>query len=717
MKKVLNVAVIALLLTGCAANEKHANDPLEFPFDRQLANTEPYRLMTAPLSADQTARDVAGAKEKDQPVIFKGNDRQIKLPGVRPPIKLFGEAVALNFEQAPLVDVVHAILGDMLGLDYVIEHPIAGEVTLRTRTPVPRDQLLVILESLLRSNNAVMVRDTSDRIFVSSSQDINRRLPQIANAKSVGAGYSTTIISLQYIGAADMAEILKPMADENAFVRVDSTRNLLMMAGTRKQMEGWLDIVATFDVDMLKGMSVGIFPLENSSVSDIEEALSGLVGGQSASSSGKDASALAGAIGSVVKVIPVERLNSILVITPRAHYLETIRTWIERLDRSPSDSLEKRLHVYPVQNTSSGHLAELLSSVYSGSTSGAKNKDSGVAPGLAKESVTSDGKEASPASSNQKASTASKVNVQLGDSTSIVADEDNNALLIYATGKEYKKIESALKKLDVVPAQVLIEASILEVTLTDDFKFGVEWAFSNGIGGGDRGAAQLGTSENAIAAVLPGFSYTVANSAGNIEAVLNALAEKSLLNVISTPSVMVLDNNTATIQVGDQQPVRTGQSVSTDGNVLTSSIEYKDTGVKLAVTPSVNAGGLVTMSVEQSVTDVGTVDSATGQRSFNKRDINSRVAVRSGESVVLGGLIRENKTNSKIGVPGLHEIPVLGGLFGKTTDTGKRTELLIVITPKVLLNEEDLRSVSREMRSRIRGLELLSPSVSPEKTM
>ncbi len=709
MKKVMNIAVVALLLTGCAANEKRVNDPLEFPFDRQLANTEPYRLMTAPLSAEQETAESTEAKEKDQPVIFRGNDRQVKLPIVRPPIKLFGEAVALNFEQAPLVDVVHAILGDMLGLDYVIEHPIAGEVTLRTRTPVPRDQLLVILESLLRSNNAVMVRDASDRIFVSSSQDINRRLPQIANAQSLGAGYSTTIISLQYIGAAEMAEILKPMADESAFVRVDSTRNLLMMAGTRNQMEGWLDIVATFDVDMLKGMSVGIFPLENSSVSDIEEALSGLVGGQSASAGGKDASALAGGIGSVVKVIPVERLNSILVITPRAHYLETIRTWIERLDRSPSDSLEKRLHVYPVQNTSSGHLAELLSSVYSGSTSGAKSKDSGVAPGLAKESVTSDGKTTSSASSNQKTNTASKVNVQLGDSTSIVADEDNNALLIYATGKEYKKIESALKKLDVVPAQVLIEASILEVTLTDDFRFGVEWAFSNGIGGGDRGTAQLGTSENAIAAILPGFSYTVANSAGNIEAVLNALAEKSLLNVISTPSVMVLDNNTATIQVGDQQPVRTGQSVSTDGNVLTSSIEYKDTGVKLAVTPSVNAGGLVTMSVEQSVTDVGTVDSATGQRSFNKRDINSRVAVRSGESVVLGGLIRENKTNSKSGVPGLYEIPVFGGLFGKTTDTGKRTELLIVITPKVLLNEEDLRSVSREMRSRIRGLDLLEP--------
>ena len=709
MRKVMNIAVVALLLTGCAANEKRVNDPLEFPFDRQLANTEPYRLMTAPLSAEQETAESTEAKEKDQPVIFRGNDRQVKLPIVRPPIKLFGEAVALNFEQAPLVDVVHAILGDMLGLDYVIEHPIAGEVTLRTRTPVPRDQLLVILESLLRSNNAVMVRDASDRIFVSSSQDINRRLPQIANAQSLGAGYSTTIISLQYIGAAEMAEILKPMADESAFVRVDSTRNLLMMAGTRNQMEGWLDIVATFDVDMLKGMSVGIFPLENSSVSDIEEALSGLVGGQSASAGGKDASALAGGIGSVVKVIPVERLNSILVITPRAHYLETIRTWIERLDRSPSDSLEKRLHVYPVQNTSSGHLAELLSSVYSGSTSGAKSKDSGVAPGLAKESVTSDGKTTSSASSNQKTNTASKVNVQLGDSTSIVADEDNNALLIYATGKEYKKIESALKKLDVVPAQVLIEASILEVTLTDDFRFGVEWAFSNGIGGGDRGTAQLGTSENAIAAILPGFSYTVANSAGNIEAVLNALAEKSLLNVISTPSVMVLDNNTATIQVGDQQPVRTGQSVSTDGNVLTSSIEYKDTGVKLAVTPSVNAGGLVTMSVEQSVTDVGTVDSATGQRSFNKRDINSRVAVRSGESVVLGGLIRENKTNSKSGVPGLYEIPVFGGLFGKTTDTGKRTELLIVITPKVLLNEEDLRSVSREMRSRIRGLDLLEP--------
>ncbi len=694
MKKICNFALIAILLSGCAVNESRNRSTFETvkkPLDTPLE---------APYKSD--VHDQKDSVEKEKALIFKGNDELIQLPPPRPAMKLYGEAVALNFEQAPLVDVVHSILGDILALDYIIEHPIAGEVTLRTKTPIERDQLLIVLESLLRSNNAVMVRDKKDRIFVSSALDINKRIPQVGSDRSLGAGYSTTIIPLQYIGAADMAEILRPMAYDEAFVRIDTSRNLLMLAGTRSQMEGWLDIVETFDVDMLKGMSVGVFPLENSSVSDISDALTELIG----KGGRKDADNSPSSIGSVVKVIPVERLNSILVITARSHYLDTIKKWIGRLDRAPSDNLERRLYVYPVQNTSSTHLANLLSRVYSdGANPAPLESNSGVAPGLKQDKVTSDS--ADKSGSEGKNEQSPMVNVQLGGSTRVVADEDNNALLIYATGREYKKIEAALKKLDVVSAQVLIEASIIEVTLTDDFKFGVEWAFSNGIGRGDVGSGQFAASDKGLAAAIPGFSYTVANAAGNIEAVLNALAEKTLLNVISTPSIMVLDNHTATIQVGDQQPVRTGQSINSDGNVLSSSIEYKDTGVKLSVTPSVNAGGLVTMDVEQTVTDVGTVDSATGQRSFNKRDIQSRIAVRSGESVVLGGLIRENKTNSKIGVPGLHEIPLLGNLFGKTTEIGKRTELLIIINPKVLLNEQDLRDVSSEMRNKVRGLSLL----------
>ena len=176
-----------------------------------------------------------------------------------------------------------------------------------------------------------------------------------------------------------------------------------------------------------------------------------------------------------------------------------------------------------------------------------------------------------------------------------------------------------------------------------------------------------------------------------------------MINVISTPSVMVLDNHTASIQVGDQQPIQSSQTITDGGNSI-QSIEYRDTGVQLEVTPSVNAGGLVTMDILQSTTDVGPVDAATNQRSFLERNVSSRVAVRSGESVVLGGLIRDNQTTGKSGLPLLHNIPVIGNLFGRTVDSSDRTELLVFITPKVLKNEQDLRDVGVEMRARMKGL-------------
>jgi general secretion pathway protein D len=292
------------------------------------------------------------------------------------------------------------------------------------------------------------------------------------------------------------------------------------------------------------------------------------------------------------------------------------------------------------------------------------------------------------------------------DDVRVVADDENNSLMIYSTGRQYKLIKNALEQLDVVATQVIIEASILEVTLTDRLKYGLEWTFKNGLGDDYDGVGVLAAAAGGPAAAVPGFSYTVTNSIGDISAVLNALSEESLINVISTPSVMVLDNHEAYIHVGDQVPVLIGQSV-TDGGTSTQNIQYRDTGVKLNVKPSVNAGALVTMDIEQEVTDVGEIDSATGQRSFLNRNIMSRVAVRSGESVVLGGLIRENGTETESGVPFLHTLPLIGPLFGTVTNENRRTELLVIITPRALFSQEDLRQVGEEMRSQVRFMELI----------
>ena len=637
--------------------------------------------------------DVALAADTEAPdppveaAIFLGTDEAMNLPPARLPIRLEGDAVMLNFEQAPLNEVIHTILGDTLGLDYVIENQVPGEITLRTRSPVARDQLLPILESLLRNNNVLMIRGPNDRFFISGSPNIRSTVPSYDSAP--GTGFSNVIIPLQYISAVEMAEILKPVAKDDAFVRIDQGRNLLILAGTQLQLEGWLDIIATFDIDQLAGKSVGIFPLSNSTVEEIFAELEHIL-----AAAGPDGGE--GGISNMVRILPVERLNSILVVSPRAHYIATVQRWVEQLDSIEDAASEPILQVYPVRNGNAGQMANLLSVIYGGGTGGASAKG-GVAPGMTQ---TTSGSGSGSAAKSRKAPSGGG-SFTLGDDVRVVSDDFNNSLLVYATPYEYQKIERILRKLDVVATQVLIEASIVEVTLRDDLEYGLEWAFDNNLGGGDsgRGLLDLGGGLTPQA----GFSYTITNSAGAVKAVLNALAQESLINVISTPSVMVLDNHTAHIHVGDQQPVQSQTTVTNGGNVQ-NSITYKDTGVKLQVTPSVNDGGLVTLDIDQSVTDVGPVDAATRQRSFLERTVSSRVAIRSGESVVLGGLIRDNETEGKSGVPLLMDIPLVGSLFSTTTQASTRTELLIFITPRVMESDQDLRDVNREMRSRMRGL-------------
>jgi general secretion pathway protein D len=507
-------------------------------------------------------------------------------------------------------------------------------------------------------------------------------------------------------------------------------------------VEGWLEIVRTFDVDLLKGMSVGVFPLQYTSVRDVEAALRAVATGEAAAPTAPGAPAGAAALASLprhpllgaLRVIPLERLNSLLVVTPRAAYLDEVKLWIERLDRPSETEAEPRLFVYPVQNGSATHLATVLNGIFGGGSSAAGVADAGVAPGLrpvtgataaasrtgaaaaslplsvARSGTASGlGSGALPQTGTRAAggTGAGVAAVSLGGNVRIVGDDLNNAVLIYAPPSEFRKIEETLKRLDMPATQVLIEATIVEVTLADELQYGLQWYFSDSPRGGLRGAGQLNlNNQGDIRPIQPGFAYTLTNSLGQVRAVLNALADRSLIRVISSPSLMVLDNHTAAISVGDQQPIRSSESI-TEGGLRTTSIEYKDTGVLLTVTPSVNSGDVVSMSINQAVTDVGGIDSATGQRAFLQRQIGSRVAVRSGEALVLGGLIKDNTTGGSSGVPFLSSIPILGALFGTKTQSIARTELLVVITPRVIRTAHDAREVSQEMRERMRGFRTL----------
>jgi general secretion pathway protein D len=302
----------------------------------------------------------------------------------------------------------------------------------------------------------------------------------------------------------------------------------------------------------------------------------------------------------------------------------------------------------------------------------------------------------------------------------IVADAENNSLLIWATNQNYERIINALQKMDVAPRQVLIEAIIAEVTLTGNLQYGLQWFFENEAGsnhGKDyTGTGSLGIGSEILKKVSPvlptttdGFSYAITNSGGLVRGLLQTLANDAKLKVLSSPQVMVLDNQKALIRVGEQQPIPA--AATTTNNITTSGgIDYKDTGVMLEVLPRVNSGGMVNMDIRQEVVDLGDIDVATKQHAFIQRSINSKVSIHSGETLVLGGLIRDVRRDSEGGLPVLYKVPVVGSLFGSTIREMRRTELVVLITPRVVENSQEASQLTDEIRRKMRELAPLIPA-------
>jgi general secretion pathway protein D len=724
----LGLAITALM-AGCATQHPSFNGASDAgvpgPGPKGVTTT------TAEARSNEAASNRAlgeAAAAKPRQKVFPGNDKVVELQARRS-VGAKGEAISLNFDRAPLADVVHSILGDILKKPYSIEAELPGEVTLRTARPVPLADVGMVLESTLSVRGLGMVTDAAGTVHIGPGD----ALKAIPAGLGQSVGRSVSVVPLQHIGAREMADILKPMAAADAILRVDTVRNLLMLQGNQAQTETWLDLVYTFDVDSLAGMSVGVFPLENADAKEMAKILEMVTA--------KGENPLEG----VYRIVPIERLNSLLVIVPRRHLLESVKQWIERIDQSSDSALLPQLHVYPVQKGSAIQLSKVLGAIYGGKTGSSDASRGALAPGLnsatastnrnsipsAQAGATSTSTASRPSTLTSSGtggltgatsaaagattspatgavSSTGPATIDLDGDVRIVADDSTNTLLVYAPKRAYQRIESALRQLDVSPAQVLIEATIVEVTLNDTLQYGLQWYFSDTLGGrlaGKTGVGTLttGTSSATPSKVLPGFNYTISDSAGGIRAVLNALSSETGLKVVSSPSLLVLDNQSAEIRVGNQQPILSATTTSTVGNV-TQSVTYKDTGVLLRVTPRVNSGGVVTLDIAQEVTDVGAIDQATNQRSFLQRSLQSRISVPSGQTAVLGGLIKDNTSNSRAGLPLLSQIPIIGAAFGSTEKKVDRTELLVILTPRVLENSQQLKEVSDEIRTRMLGV-------------
>ncbi len=705
MKRLLVLAAAAAL-SACAGLQQPPPDARPAPWEASEAELpgpagEDYGpRVGAPETQAETAGDAADASK-----IYRGTGRFVKAVDAPEEAEPQTGGITLNFENTDLREVVKIILGDTLDKNYILDPGVRGGVTMQTARPLARDMLLPLLETLLRMNGAAMFEDAGTyHVAPVAKATKGNMTPQLADAGApLPRGYSLQVFPLRYIGVGEMQTILQPLANDGSIVRADPKRNLLLVAGTPRELRYIRQTIETFDVDWIEGLSVGFFQLQFSDMDDVMQDLQAILSGEGEN-----------LLGGMLKVLPIESANSLLVVSQTPEYLDKAAEWIRRLDMlGGAAGDQERMFVYRVRNGDAVKIADLLGQLFDDQDKKSKDRsEASVAPGLTAKEISSspdaqDGgarpKADEPKSQPRKPAVGEGFAVA-DTEVRIVADEDNNTLLVMATPRDYQNILGVLEQLDIVPLQVHIEATIVEVQLTDELQYGLNWFFTTQHG--SREAQWSWSDAGSLSKVFPGFNWALVDTADQVRGILTAFAGDSNVNVLSAPSVMVLDNHTATIQVGDQVPIATQQQQNTDINsAILNSIQYKDTGVMLSVKPRVNPGGLVTMEIEQEVSSVAqTETSGLDSPTIRTRNISSTVAVESGQAVVLGGLIRDETSKSKGGVPGLYNMPVVGALFGQDTTSTTRTELVVVLTPRVISNALDAKRITEDFRSKLRGL-------------
>ncbi|MEP7154189.1 MAG: type II secretion system secretin GspD [Betaproteobacteria bacterium] len=682
------------------------------------------RILAGPVPPFPQQSQVVQPKDAPTPktgdaFVVQGSGNFVKTTPTAPVLPSGPEEFSLNFEATDIRAIVQSIMGDYLREAFTIHPLTTGTGTIRLSKPVSRKDLIPILEMMLRQNGQIMVREEGlYKIMPATLGTRGSVTPQVGTtAAPLPAGFSVQIVQLKFVGALDMQRILAPyVTDPAASVQIDPIRNLVIVSGTQRELRHLFDIIDLFDVDFLSGYSVGLFQM-STDVKALSADLDKIFG-----------TAAQSPLAGIVRIIPIERMNGLLVVTTQPKYLEEAKKWIERLDRAGGVSGGMRLNVYAVQHGKAEKLAQLLSEIYGKQQSstgptlapGQRPAQIGTTPGTPLPGQNA----VSPAQSAIQALVAfAGSGGAVSKDVRIIADNDNNALLILASPSDYETIQNALRQLDVPRRQVSVEVLVAEVVLDDSLKFGIEWfvnARNNTVGAMRSsinalptlpGLATTGgvavTDPRALIAPSSGLQLINLGPGGDIRAVLQALGTDGRSKVISTPRVMVLDNEKATINVGDQISVDTGSSTGTGtgGNVVTTR-QYLSTGIILTVTPRINAGGRVTLDVNQEVSSP--IGDGTNPN-IATRKAQTVVTVSSGETMVLAGLIRDVNNTVSSGLPLLSKIPIVGALFGSQSLIKQRTELVLLITPTVVTSPEDSRAVTEEIRKKLPSLQEFLP--------
>jgi general secretion pathway protein D len=704
-----------------------------------------------PRQPQQVNAAEANTGQRSRPVIYEGAEVSGVSEARPSQSAATGNRYELNFENTPVANVAKVVLGDILGTGYTIDPRVQGTISLVSGRPVAKSDILFVLEDALRLSGVVLVHDTAGYRLSPIGDAVGSGRTDAANA-GPEPGYGVSVVPLQYVSAQTLLKLMDSFATKAGMVRADSTRNLLLIQGSGPERRTAVDTALSFDLDWMRGQSVGIFPIVNSGPDPIIAELEKIV------DSGEN-----GLSQNVISFRPISRLNAILVVSKKPALLRTAATWIKRLDQA--DSARTSVHVYRVKYGEARQIARVLTEMFiGGSSSGLLDSaENQLAPGSGTSATGSDrlsqnnnNNSSSSSGFGSRSQSGTNTNGTSGfggqtaasgantsgtgslDSRSsgaggqpllqgvrITADTVNNTLLIYADQGNYRIIEATLQQVDQPQLQVAIDATIAEVTLSDELSYGVQaFLTSRNLGlGTDNGsilntqatAAPITTATTTAAGVagtvtsafinraFPGFNFLIGSEA-QPSAILDALHTVTNVKVLSNPSLVVVNNQAATLQVGDSVPVSTGSAtVLTTSNTVVNTIDYRNTGIILRVSPRINANGNVRLDVEQEISNVSAATAASLTPTVSERKVKSSISVAAGQTVLLAGLISEQQNLNRSGIPLLDQIPVLGNAFSYQDKTKTRTELIIFIRPQIIRDSMDAHYVAEELRSKLRG--------------
>jgi len=683
-----------------------------------------------------------------------------------------GEGYELNFENTPIASVAKVVLGDILATGYTIDPRVQGMISLSSGRPVPKSELLFVLENALRLSGVVLVKDVQGYRLIPLGDAVGAGNLDTAEARAE-PGYGVSAVPLRYVSASTLIKLLDSFATKPGTVRADTTRNMLLIQGSGAERKAAIDTVLGFDVDWMRGQSVGVFPVRFTSpepiITELEKIMDSGDGGLSQN---------------IVKFQPVARLNAILVVTRKPNLLRTAETWIKRLDAA--DTARTGVHVYQVKYGEARQLARVLNDVFVGGGGSFDTPANQVAPrsGLGMTAGSTDRLAASGPSANANVSfgssfggaggggagggggfggsgrtggaagglgAGSTLGRQAAQSTDasalegrtptggaggggqpllegvrITHDATGNALLIYASTENYQIVARTLAQLDRPKLQVAIDSTVAEVTLNDNLSYGVQFFLQSkqsGVrgavsniptsppGGGVSGSTN-GLLNAALNRAFPGFNFLLGSeTAPNV--ILDALHAVTTTKVLSNPSVVVVDNEVATLMVGSDVPISTGSLAPLTGGVV-NSIDYRSVGIILRVVPRINANGNVRLDIEQEISQVQPDVGVGGNPTFSQRKVKSSIGVASGQTVLLAGLIQEQQSLNRGGIPLLDQIQNLGDAFSHQDKTNSRTELIVFIRPQIIRDSVDASFVAEELRTKLRGtIGTVPPDVPP----